>query len=595
MMDDKISIKINGKKYKVAGDQTIMHAADACGYHIPRLCYHPELSIEGACRVCIVQVEGVKNYVASCCYPVADGMKIHTNTAEIRRARRDIVELLLDNHPEDCHTCERDGNCELQRLAYAMGIRHRHFEGVKKHYEKDLSSPSVIRDPNKCILCGRCVRICSEIQGINALGQAFRGFETIVMPAYNKPFAESVCSTCGQCINVCPTAAFTEKNYTQELFEKLNDTDIIKIAQVAPSVRAAIGEAFELPPGRNMQGELAASLRKLGFNYVFDTQFSADLTIMEEASEFLERLQSGGKLPMITSCSSAWMKCMEQFHPDLIENVSTCKSPMSMGGAMIKTYFADKIGIDPKKILSVAVMCCTAKKYEAARPELQVNGMAATDIVITTREAAWMIKSAGLDFVNMKPEEFDAPLALSSGAGTIFGVTGGVMEAAIRTAYELFTGETLLDIEIESIRGFEGLKEGKLTMDGKEIRVAVAHGLGNAHKVLDTVRKEPDRYHFIEIMGCPGGCIGGGGQPYAGSNSVPLDKKALAARAQALYTSDRQKTIRRSHENPEIQRLYREFLGRPLSEKAHELLHTHYAPKKPVGITTKNKKAVIGK
>ncbi|MFA5424763.1 MAG: NADH-dependent [FeFe] hydrogenase, group A6 [Phycisphaerae bacterium] len=586
-MAKKINITINGKDYSVDSDQTIMQAADACGYHIPRLCYHPELSIEGACRVCIVQVEGARNYVASCCYPVAEGMKIHTNSAEIRRARRDIVELLLDNHPADCHTCERDGNCELQRLAYAMGIRHRHFEGERKHYEKDLSSPSVIRDPNKCILCGRCVRICSEIQGIHALGQAYRGFETVVMSAYDRPLAQSVCSTCGQCINVCPTAAFVEKNYTQELFEKLNDPNLIKVAQVAPSVRAAIGEAFELPAGRNMQGQLAAALKKLGFDYVFDTQFSADLTIMEEASEFLERLQTGGKLPMITSCSSAWMKCMEQFHADLIPNISTCKSPMSMGGAMIKTYFAEKIDADPKKILSVAVMCCTAKKYEAARPELQVNGMPATDIVITTREAAWMIKSAGLDFVNMPCEEFDAPLGLSSGAGTIFGVTGGVMEAAIRTAYELFTGETLLDIEIESIRGFEGVKEGKLTMDGKEIRVAVAHGLGNAHKLLDIVRAEPDRYHFIEVMGCPGGCIGGGGQPYAGSNSVPLDKKTLAARAQALYTNDRQKTIRRSHENPEIQRLYREFLGRPLGEKSHELLHTHYAAKTPKGLVYK--------
>jgi len=584
MDNTKITITINDRDYRVDAGQTIMQAADKCGYHIPRLCYHPKLSIEGACRVCIVEVEGARNYVASCCYPIADGMKIHTNTKEIRQARRDIVELLLDNHPEDCHTCERDGNCELQKLAYAMGIRHRHFTGERKHYERDLSSPSVVRDPDKCVLCGRCVRMCQEIQGIHAIDYAHRGFEAVVVPAYNRPFGESVCSHCGQCINVCPTAAFTEKNCTQELFEALDDPAMVKVVQIAPAVRAAIGEAFGLEAGRNMEHETAAALRRLGFDHVFDTQFSADLTIMEEASEFLERLEGKGALPLITSCCPGWINALEVFHPDMIEHVSTCKSPMSMMSNVIKTYFAQRNKVDASRILSVAVMPCTAKKCEAERPEHSIHGQRSTDFVITTRELAWMIKSAGIDFVDLQGEAFDKPLGMSSGAGTIFGVTGGVMEAAIRTAYELYTGETLVDIELEAARGFAGIKEGTLQIDGRDIRVAIAHGLGHIHALLDVVRHDPQRYHFIEMMACPGGCIGGGGQPYPCVNSIPLGEQCLQMRASALYSTDRRNTIRRSHENPEVQHLYKAFLGRPLSPTSHKLLHTRYSPRGLKGI-----------
>ena len=585
-MKETVNITINGTTYRVQSGQTIMQAADACGYHIPRLCYHPELSIEGACRVCIVAVEGQKNYAASCASPVQEGMVITTNSAAIRRARRDIVELLVDNHPKDCHTCERDGNCELQHLAFAMGIRKRHFEGERKAYEQDLSSPSVVRDPEKCVLCARCVRMCEEIQGVHALGYANRGFSTVVMPAYNMPFGDSVCSHCGQCINVCPTAAFTEHNHTQDLFEKLNDPDLIKVVHIAPAVRAAIGESFGLEPGRGMEHETAAALRRLGFDYVFDTQFAADLTIMEEASEFLERLQSKGTLPLITSCCPGWINALETFHPDFIERVSTCRSPMSMMSHIIKTYFADTRQIDPARLFVASVMPCTAKKSEAARPGHSIEGRRATDLVITTRELAWMIKSAGIDFVRLQGEAFDEPLGLSSGAAPIFGVTGGVMEAAVRTAHELHTGEPLSDLELESIRGFEGIKEASLDLNGTTVHVAVAHGLGSTARLLDIIRQAPDHYHFVEIMACPGGCVGGGGQPYPTVNSIPLDQVCLQKRADALYSIDRRNTIRRSHENPEVQRLYKEFLGKPLGEKSRELLHTQYAQTKPQGIVS---------
>ncbi|MDR2191986.1 MAG: [FeFe] hydrogenase, group A [Endomicrobium sp.] len=579
-----IKVYINDKPYDVVEGITIMQAAAMAGYKIPSLCYHPRLSIYGGCRVCIVEVEGVKNFAASCSYPIKDGMKIRTNTEAVRKARKEIVELILDNHPQDCNICKRNGICELQNLAREVGVEERMFAGERKRYDKDDASPCVENNQEKCVLCGRCVRMCAEIQKIRAIDFVNRGIKTRVSPAFDMSFKDSVCSCCGQCITVCPTAALTEKDYIKETFEVLNDKSKIKVAQIAPSVRAAIGEFFGLKPGKNWEKETAASLKKLGFDYVFDTQFSADLTIVEEASEFLDRLKGNGALPMITSCSSAWMKAMEQFYSDLIPNVSTCRSPMSMLSSIIKTYFAKKINVDPKNIASVAFMCCVAKKYEAAREELLIDGMRTTDYSLTTRELGRMLKSSGINLPDIKGEEFDSPLGQSSGAATIFGVTGGVMEAALRTAYELATGKTLIDIEMTQARGFEGVKEGKIDVDGTEVRFAVVHGLGNAAKILDVVRKDKNKYHFIEIMACPGGCIGGGGQPYTAVNGQTFDINLLKLRAQALYDSDKSKIIRKSHENPDIKKLYDEFLGTPLGEKAHKLLHTHYKPHFPKGI-----------
>jgi len=582
-----ITVNINDREYQVVEGITIMQAARMAGYKIPSLCYHPRLSIFGGCRVCIVEVEGMKNFVASCSYPVKEGMKIHTNTEALRKARKEIVELILDNHPQDCNICMRNGMCELQNLARMMGVEHREFEGERKRYATDDASPSITNNQEKCVLCGRCVRTCAEIQNIHAIDFCKRGVNTRISPAFDMSFRDSVCSTCGQCVNVCPTATLMERNYIKEAFAALNDKTKIKVAQIAPSVRAAIGEYFGIKPGRNWEKETAAALKKLGFDYVFDTQFAADLTIVEEASEFVDRLKNGGVLPMITSCSSAWMKAMEQFYPDLIPNVSSCRSPMSMMSSIIKTYFAKQINVDPKNIVSIAFMCCIAKKYEAQRPELRIDDMQTTDYALTTRELGWMLKSAGINLPELKGQDFDNPLGASSGAGTIFGATGGVMEAALRSAYEFATGKTLENVDIKAARGIQGIKEGKIDLDGTEIRFAVANGLGNASKLLNEVRRDKNKYHFIEIMACPGGCIGGGGQPYAGLGSEPFDANLLKLRAQALYTSDSEKIIRKSHENPDIQKLYKDFLGKPLGEMAHKLLHTHYKQHFPHGIEPK--------
>ncbi len=582
---EKITVFIDGIEVTVPEGTTIMEAADTIGIHIPRLCYHPSLSIEGACRICVVEIEGRKNLVAACAYPVESGLKIKTISPKLRRIRRDIVELILDNHPMDCQTCERDSNCELQRAAYSLGVRYRHFVGERKNYAKDLSSFSVIRDPNKCILCERCVRVCEEVQGVTALANAHRGFKSVVVPAFEENFSDSICVNCGQCINMCPTAAFLEKDNTGDVWKAIDAKDMIVVGQIAPSVRAAIGEAFGLMPGENYEKQCAEAMRMLGFDYVFDTQFGADVTIMEEASEFVQRLKNNEKFPMFTSCCPTWVKFVEHFYPEFLNNLSTAKSPMSMQGALIKTFFAKQLNVPPEKIFNVAIMCCTAKKFEANRPELKdEKGNKYIDAVITTREFAWMIKSAGINFTKLKGTEFDKPLGLSSGAGTIFGTTGGVMEAALRSAAEFITGETLVDIEFKDIRGVEGIRETTITIGSTNLNIAVAHGLDNAHQLIRDIKAGKKQYHFIEVMGCPGGCIGGGGQPYPIPPYLPLSKELLLKRASALYNSDKKKTFRRSHHNPDVIRIYKNFLEAPLSKLSHKLLHTHYVQRHPTGI-----------
>ena len=585
-MSDTITLTVDGIETSVPAGSTIMDAADKAGIRIPRLCYHPRLSMAGACRVCIVEVEGLRTLPASCCYPAEQGMVVNTHTPEVLQLRRDIVELLIDNHPTDCNTCERDGNCELQRLAQAMGIRERLFEGERKRYPKDLVGPSVTRDPEKCVLCGRCVRMCGEVQQVGALGQVFRGFDTVVMPAHDQPFIDTVCTGCGQCINVCPTAAFLEADATKRFLAALEEPETVVVAQVAPSVRAAIGEYFGLEPGKAWEGEIFAAMRRMGIDVVFDTQFAADLTIMEEAAEFVQRFKAGGPLPNITSCCPTWIKYAEQFHQDMLQYLSSAKSPMSMQGAITKTYWAEKAGVDPRRIYSVAVMCCTCKKFEATRPELFLaEDLRAVDDVLTTREFGWLVNHMGIDFVNLQPEKPDKPLGDSTGAGAIFGATGGVTEAALRTAYWMIFDKELPDdaIEFHETRGMQGVREAWLDFEGVKLHIAIASGLGNANKVLDRLRAG-EQFHWIEIMGCPGGCVGGGGQPYAGANAVPLDECMLQARAQSLYDLDTERTLRRSHENPDIKRLYEEFLGEPMGHKSHELLHTHYHARLPLGI-----------
>lgn len=579
-----VTLTIDDKQISVPASYTIMQAAEKMGIMIPRLCFHPDLSLEGACRVCLVKIVGREFYETSCSTKVVEGMVVQTNSPEIRQARRDIVELILDNHPRECQTCERDGRCELQNLAYDMGVRERLFEGKRKRHPIEDSSVSVVRDAEKCVLCGRCVRVCHEVQGVYNLSQHYRGFSTVVCPAYGANMDDSVCVQCGQCINACPTAALQEKRHTDRVWEALNDPSKHVVVQTAPSIRAAIGEGFGLPPGTPCTGKMVAALRKLGFDAIFDTDFGADLTIMEEAHELYHRILNNERLPHITTCSPGWINFMEKFYPEMIPNASSCRSPMTMLSAITKTYYAEKIGVKPEDIFMVAVMPCVAKKFEMDRPEFTHEGVKLTDAVLTTRELNWMIQSYGINFNALEDEDFDHPLGESTGASVIFGTTGGVLEAALRTAAGMITGKELEDVDFKEIRGVQGHKEKTLKIGDLTLNIAVANGLVNAKKVLDMVKRGEKQFHVIEIMACPGGCIGGGGQPYPPKGYRILDQRLFKKRAQALYSIDKKKTLRKSHLNPAIQKLYKEFLKEPGSEIAKKLLHTTYQPKMPKGV-----------
>mgnify|MGYP005833797335 CR=1 FL=1 len=580
----KITLTIDERKLVVDEGTTIMQAAEQIGVYIPRLCYHTRLSLAGSCRVCIVDVKDMGYYMPACSVVAWDGMVVRTNSPEIRQARRDIVELLLDNHPRDCQTCERDGNCELQNLAYSLGVRERLFEGQRKRFPVEDSSQSVVRNSEKCVLCGRCVRVCAEIQGVHNLSQHGRGFHTVVAPAHLRNMDDSVCIQCGQCINVCPTASFLEKSETEAVWRALADAELHVVVQTAPSIRAAIGEGFGMEPGTPATGQMVTALRLLGFDAVFDTDFGADLTIVEEAHELLERLEDG-PLPMITSCSPGWINFLEKFYPELIPHASTCRSPMTMLSVLAKTYYAERKGMDPKRVFMVAVMPCVAKKYEARREEHRMaDGTPYTDAVLTTRELIWMIKCYGIHFPTLPAGEFDAPLGLASGAGDIFGTTGGVMEATLRAASELVTGKPADRLEFTEVRAVEGLRDAYVAIGQRNIHVGVANGLVNAKTLLDKIQRGEEQYHVIEVMACPGGCVGGGGQPYPPPGVEVLDPDLLQARGRALYQIDESKSLRKSYENPAIVELYESFLGAPGSPRAEQLLHTRYHPKTPRGI-----------
>lgn len=583
-----IKLSVNNVPVEVPKGTTILNAARKAGIRIPTLCYLEGLQAIGACRVCIVEIEGVYALAASCSMPVSEGMKVLTNSRRVREARRMVVELLLSEHNGECQTCDRREDCELQSLAAELGIRSISFQGEKTRAGVDVSTPAVMRDRGKCIKCRRCVSVCNETQHVGALWPQSRGFETSIGPAFNRDLSTVACVQCGQCAAVCPVGAITERDQIDEVWAALDDPDKHVVVQTAPAIRAALGECFGYPPGTLVTGKMTAALRRLGFNAVFDTNFAADLTIMEEGTELLTRLKTvladgeQAALPLMTSCSPGWIKFAEHFFPEMLPNLSSCKSPQQMFGAVAKTYYAQKLNLRPEQIFVVSIMPCTAKKYECGRPEMNGSGTRDVDVVLTTRELGKMIRGAGLDFAALPDEEMDAPLGLSTGAADIFANTGGVMEAALRTAYEIVTGRELPmdNLHVEPVAGLEGLKEASLTiedvlpdwsfLEGATLNVAVAHGLGNADRLLKMIASGEKNYHFVEVMTCPGGCIGGGGQPRFTTNAV------REARIAAIYREDEGKKLRKSHDNPDVAQLYEEFLGKPLGERSHKLLHTKY-------------------
>jgi iron-only hydrogenase group A len=585
MQEEKISLKIDGKIYECDAGLTILDACAKAAIDIPTLCYLKDINQEAACSICLVEVKGAKTLLRSCVTSIKQGMEILTNTSRVRNARRLNLELLLAGHPKDCLVCDRNQSCELRKLAFDMGIREVRFpKATKIELPLDNTSVSLSRDPNKCILCGRCVSVCSAIQSVKAIDFSGRGKASKVTTFFDNGLANSVCVNCGQCLLVCPTGAITEKNANGEVWRALSDPKKFVVVEVAPAVRAALGEEFGMPTGSLVTAKLAEALRKLGFAKVFDTQFSADLTIMEEGYELINRIKNKGILPMITSCSPGWIKFAEHFFPEILGHISTCKSPQQMFGAIAKTYYAEKYNIDPRNIVVVSIMPCTAKKFEALRPEMQSafdywknklslkEGEAFRDVdyVLTTREASRLIKEAGINFTSLAGEDFDQPLGISTGAGVIFGATGGVMEAALRTAYEVLTAKQLEKLDFMDLRGLSGIKVAEVDIDGLKLKVAVANSLSNARVLLEEVQQGKSAYAFIEIMTCPGGCLGGAGQP------IPTNNEIRLKRMEAIYREDKNKPIRKSHENPAVQALYKEFLGQPLGEKSHHLLHTHY-------------------
>jgi NADP-reducing hydrogenase subunit HndD len=579
-----ITLTIDKKKVEVEKGTTILKAARKVGIEIPTLCHFElcDMGIEnkpGGCRICVVEVEGRRNLAPSCMTQAEEGMVIKTHNIRVLNARTTVLKLIISDHPFDCLVCAKSGQCELQHLATQFGIRSLPYEGEQSHYRKD-TSPSIIRDVDKCIMCRRCEMMCNEVQTVGALSAVNRGFMSVVAPAFEMNLEDSPCTYCGQCVSVCPTGALTEVDHTNDIIRALTDPNKTVVVQTAPAVRAALGEEFGLEPGTLVTGKMVAALRELGFDYVFDTDFSADLTIMEEGTELLQRIRGhlagdpDVRLPILTSCCPGWVNFFEHNFPDLLDVPSTAKSPQQMFGAIAKSYFADKIGVKRKEMIVVSIMPCLAKKYECQRDEFKVDGNPDVDFSISTRELAAFIKKANIDFLNLPEEDFDDPLGESTGAGVIFGNTGGVIEAACRTAYELHTGKKLERVAFTELRGMEGIRSATVDFDGLPLNIGIAHGLGNARKLLDDVRSGQSVYHAIEIMACPGGCIGGGGQPYHHGNS-----EILSRRAAAIYSEDERKSIRKSHENPSIIRLYEEYLGEPGSHKAHSLLHTEYFPK----------------